>query len=344
MTRWLMALSAVCLAGCAWYGDTGEPDPGDDAICRLDSDCLEAWICVHGQCVEAESGPVLDPPTFGACEVDADCLLVARAGLCCGPSGPGDYAAVHRDRVADWREEHGCADVMCEDCGYCPESVAHACWGEECLEAVCAPAPEGLRCMAQVADPRACQSDEDCVEVDPPCCGCEVGSGEIFLNRDWVAAWRLLHEFVCANVDLDCGGGQGCTDLPPACVEERCQAASACACYDVWDPVCAWLDWEQMETFANACEAECAGAEWWHRGECLAGEGLNCGGFAGWPCEDADLYCTCPGCVCANPYAGLCLPPGVCIIAEDCLMQNLTHDACEGDWACAWDTCEWVCR
>ena len=98
-----------------------------------------------------------------------------------------------------------------------------------------------------------------------------------------------------------------------------------------------------METFGKACADGCAGAQWWHPGECLPDEGVNCGGFAGWECVNPDLYCTCPGCVCANPYAGLCLPHGVCVCAEDCSVQDLPHDGCVGRWSCVENACQWNC-
>ncbi len=344
---WLVLLAAgAALGGCIDYG-AGSGDKEDE--CRTIAECnpgrtsVDLIPSVDGRVYGEGELVQLDPPDYGACGQDSDCVLVFSDGMCCGGGGLGDYQSLVLDRLDAWREATGCADVICEDCGYCPFEVPEVCWGGECIEAFCQQAEDGGRCDMRPVDPFACSTDDECVKTDVDCCGCEGGGVEAAVHRDLADAWGVDLEYLCSfDSGLACLGVWLCTGRPAICEQGRCAvAADGCGCPHLYDPVCAWMDYERMETLPNECQANCEEAPWWHAGECQEGEGQGCGGIVGLACFEEQLYCTCPGCDCSNPFGGLCLPVGICVIAEDCYWME--HPQCEGDWSCEWDTCVWTC-
>src|SRR5690606_23657206 len=92
-----------------------------------------------------------------------------------------------------------------------------------------------------VTDPQGC-----------PTCECATGPRTMCSDTRACAPGEWCNPSACAPSCL------ACADCRPACEPELC------ACSGVWDPVCDDAGW----TWANACEAECAGISNARRGNC----------------------------------------------------------------------------
>lgn len=66
----------------------------------------------------------------------------------------------------------------------------------------------------------------------------------------------------------------------------------------------------------------------------------DCGGVAGLECPDGRW------CDIEAPYpdaSGTCRPEGTCDEPADCVLQDLPHAACVGEWRCLDGRCAWQC-
>jgi hypothetical protein len=160
---------------------------------------------------------------YGACALDADCVLAATSCCECPTFAVAISDPAHR----------GCAGIACPPLS-CPNSVHAVCDTGTCALA-CAPLACALTCAdgfaigatgcltcacASVTDP-ACASDADCVRTRADCCGCARGGADTAVAAGDVAAF---------DASLGCPASPSCpatgtcaADLAPRCLEGACQ-------------------------------------------------------------------------------------------------------------------------
>lgn len=140
--------------------------------------------------------------------------------------------------------------------------------------------------------------------------------------------------FTCGSTvgGLTCGTGFTCDAESASCIE-----AQTCSCPALDQPVCS----DGSVTFANACEADCAGATVVHAGKC--GEpGDACGTFRGLTCLDGNK-CRFGASQWMYPWpdaGGTCVAKTYCDAPADC--SALPHPAVLGAWACTANACAWT--
>jgi coxsackievirus/adenovirus receptor len=112
------------------------------------------------------------------------------------------------------------------------------------------------------------------------------------------------------------------------CLAEEC---GLCFCPEIWDPVCG----VDGRTYANACEARCAGVEIAHEGECLPECPCNRDCPAGSVCRDG---------ACAPPCAIQCVVPDpVCGTDGKTYRCGAAEAACHGVEVLHTGECRPVC-
>lgn len=131
---------------------------------------------------------------------------------------------------------------------------------------------------------------------------------------------------------LTCGDSFSCDAGSATCVE-----AQTCSCPALDQPVCS----ESSTTFANACEAACAGVTVVHQGVC-GDPGDQCGTIRGLSCL-ADNRCRFGASQFSYPFpdaGGRCVVKNYCDAPADC--TALPHPAVLGAWACNANACAWA--
>lgn len=133
-----------------------------------------------------------------------------------------------------------------------------------CQPGIDRPADDGCNTCFCTEDGQWACTEMACEQPPPPRCA----EGEALVDGECRTG--------CYS-DQDCGVGAYCTAetecmADPSCPEcEVCYGycapvvpPPACDCPAVWAPVCG----EDGQTYGNACEAECAGVDAEHEGEC----------------------------------------------------------------------------
>lgn len=103
-------------------------------------------------------------------------------------------------------------------------------------------------------------------------------------------------------------------DPMTGCAQVACVADSNLVCPAVYLPVCS----TSGQTYGNSCELNRSGATLLHSGECVRGEGLDCGPSGPGACGTSGaLYCrdACPTC---DAWVMRCTKVGVCAYDSDC--------------------------
>jgi hypothetical protein len=286
--------------------------------------CVGDFECVNGMCN-------YNCEDLTSCNQDADCVL-ADKDCCCG-STADDYIAVRQDKLSEWISREECALVDCPEIAcVLPEGLSAVCVNSECTTEL-----EG--------DWYSCQEDSDCVKVDGFCCGCENGSLEAAVNRDYQAAYeRDLADF-CARADYMCPLYNACTDWPAVCDQGKCKTLrEKCNCGDEWDPVCNGTG-AKWTVFGSECEAECVDLDWHYHGRCECQ--MDCGAgpcFRGWcATNDQTYYCGAGEAECNGQqikYQGACEPD-----CEICLMLGRPSiPVCDQDFCDQSDMCLAECH
>jgi len=318
-------------AGCD--SATGECPP-----CETDPDnpdgCLP--IC-EGYCVPVE------PPQ---CQTDEDCLMPGAPPLQCvnGQCVPADcncieiYDPVCAQKCSEWCDPDGSCSGTCELITYPNECFAQ-CDGAEILHpGECEQPPQcqvDTDCIDEAGqigrciDGRCifgqqyCHADWEC----PPGYRCDIFECDPTCDGPGCCVGVCMAEAECRSDEdcmLDCSdpAGQDCIGGDGRCIDGRC-VYDPCACPDIWDPVCAVICYYgdaddcppgetcagpcQEQTFANACLAECEGAQIVHGGECDQPP-VECR-------EDFDcppgMYCE--HCIGPDGSMGPCTDTGVCM-------------------------------
>ena len=322
-----IVLLAFLLGGCVVDADDGDAGPSGGAAPDAGMDCAALYAPVCG----------VDGATYGnACTARAAGVEVAAEGECacscrekyepvCGANGQTfsnrcEAACQGAEVVAD-----GECSVECAcDAEYAPvcgvdgqtygNACAAACQGVEVgAEGECGPSCEPVLCEI------AC---DDGFERDDA--GCEI----------------------CACADApQCDAERSC---PPnaRCVDGTC--VLECACDDEQAPVCG----AHGQTYRNACEAACQGAEIVREGACDA----EC---APLPCA---IFCEhgmaldaagCEVCECLPPpdapcdADSACPPDAACVngacVADDCACEDVDAPVCGEDGQTYGNACEAGC-
>jgi len=171
-------------------------------------------------CLDGSAAEVLTDlePGLAACQVDADCVAVART--CCGCP---DFAVLSDSPLVG-----ACDEVACPpENAACP-AVAARCDGGSCLLAcpdlICSLTCEGgfavdaagcQLCACAAFEAPECVVDTDCAQVPADCCGCAAGGEDIAVPTADVGAW---------TAGLGCGADAVCPDV------DVCAAAAAPYC------------------------------------------------------------------------------------------------------------------
>lgn len=139
--------------------------------------------------------------------------------------------------------------------------------------------------------------------------------------------------FMCGTPTggLTCGTGYACSE-DGACNAEP----QGCVCAEIYAPVCS----ESSTTFGNQCEADCAGVNVVHTGECGI-PGDQCGTIRGLSCL-GDNKCRFGASQFSYPFpdaGGRCVEPTYCDAPGDC--NGLVHPAVLGAWTCNTNKCSW---
>ncbi|MBN2495852.1 MAG: hypothetical protein JXR96_14775 [Deltaproteobacteria bacterium] len=305
--------------------------------CESDADCPEGFMCViecGGSCEDGdpecweECRGYCVPGYVPECYSDDDCFFPGGMGSCI--NGRCVFEEIECEQDSDCPEGMECA-LACWDCdpeapdcvpgcsGFCVPGYVPECYSDyDCIDAngVVGHCVEG-RC---IFDQIYCHSDADC----PPGFDCAL-----------VECWEY-----CPDTDPTCCVGVCVPSSEPECrFDEDCITPDGmigrclnghcvfeeCVCPEIWDPVCGELCYElpcdpdepcggtcELVTFANACEADCAGARIVHWGDC---------DMPPPECTD-DSQCP-PGQYCErdeNGDIGVCvpLPPMECRADSDC--------------------------
>lgn len=62
---------------------------------------------------------------------------------------------------------------------------------------------------------QVCETDSDCVETQPDCCGCSNGGTQVGINKKYLAAWQS--EIAKACQDIGCPAVYVCTEGKISC-------------------------------------------------------------------------------------------------------------------------------
>ncbi len=372
----VIAVTVLFAAGCVDYGGGGEGT--DLTSCSRDRDCvladrgcccgsgvddyvavredmLSAWrgreecrgvycpaiACevpgsIEAVCQEGECAVKTKNEDWYACDTDSDCVKVPAD--CCGCQNGGGEQAVNRDFEEAYLQElnDACAlvDVKCADYDACTT------WEAVCHQGGCMTLKEKCGC-GNAWDP-VCggtgalmytfgsECEADCVDMPWHYHGscncavdCDAGLGLQVCADNGVSYW-------CGEWEAQCNGQT--VHYPGECSEE-CDLCDLLGRPSI--PVCS----QDFRYYSDMCYAECHDLDWWHQGECLAGEGQVCN-VEGSACASDDLFCQTYGCF---SCAGTCIAVGSCLEPDDCMGQPLAVDDCLGHWTCPGHTCTWVC-
>jgi hypothetical protein len=171
--------------------------------------------------------------------------------------------------------------------------------------------------------------DDDCDgrtdQNDPQCVSCSGNIG-CAINLDCNIGQTFCHKNTpagaccqaCPVFAGDCvqGSSPVATGIDPmtGCPVVTCIADPGIACPENYSPVCSTTG----QTYGNACELSRAQGTLLHNGECLPGEGLDCGINGMQQCgTSGNLYCrdACPIC---DAWVMRCTKVGVCVYDTDC--------------------------
>jgi len=164
----------------------------------------------------------------------------------------------------------------------------------------------------------------ECVDYGEACGTINFGSTSVTMP----CCEGVCIEGVCKEPDYyTCDDGTVVSD-PADCPSPG--TTDECLCPDVWDPVCT----TNGETFANRCEAFCAGQEIAYRGPCdevCIGEGIPCGDVANLATTAyvSNQLC-CEGMLCIN---GLCQKPHEYTCPDGSVVEN-PNDCPPDDCVC----------
>jgi hypothetical protein len=287
-------------------------------------------VCHQGQCT-VEGGQV---PDWFSCAAGDACLKVNAD--CCGCQDGGGELAINAKAYNDYL---AALEVQCALVGACLPAPSHcteerttSCVAGKCtfLGDTCGcPQNWSPVCADTIIFPNECHAT--CAGLKPE-----------YFGRCDCAVDCFMADPVCAenHVTYGCGKSEAeCSDqavLYPGACSEACDNCLLIGRIPI--PVCA----EDFKSYPDVCFAECQGKKWWHTGECLAGEGSQCGGQVGGPCPDeTTLFC-----VYLNPGCLAC--PGVCVERPHCLEASHCDglpatDPCPGSWGCVDHACVWQC-
>ena len=303
-------------------GSMGGGSGGGAASCQLDSECPAGQLCY-----------VCQPGRPGVCATGCNTQHPCPTGQSCTNLFIACVTCPCLDtecRGPGCRDEDGDGFVPGVGCGGMP--------GNDC-------APNDPSVNPRAAERCNNNRDDDCDglsdSADPDCGPSMCMGGAPACRSSWSCGLGMS--------SCEAGCCEPCPiPVPPQCPPNMCplppsidpftgcvgapgcyECASGQGCPAVYLPVCAGTSDRFMDprTFGNSCEAMNAGAIIFHDGECLEGEGINCGSIGTQQgCgPGSELYCrdACPECdadlrrctkkgVCANDFdcpAGLPAPP-----------------------------------
>ncbi len=310
---------APAMVGCVGLCVDGTCDSYCDAGCTTDADCPQVPGAPH--CAASCQAGACEVACQAECAVDADCPpdSLCDGGYCVPACVPVDCALFCEHGFA--QDENGCFTCAC-----LPGCV---------MDADC---PDGSLCVAG-----------ECLPDCPPLCdlacpfgnrhdanGCELCvCNECGTNLDCPQPGAANCAALCvdSSCQLSC---EGCTSSDQCLIGELCEAGAcaACACPDLFAPVCG----ADGVTYGNACDAECHHVAIVGDGACDAPACRSDGDCAmGERCLDGACV---PGgeCVCPAVFAPVCGVDGVTYgnaCEAGCVNVAIAHEGeCGGMGAC----------